>query len=90
MAGRFPGANSIDELWDVLKNGKETISFFTPEELDKTIPESLRNNPLYVTARGIVPSAKEFDAKFFGLNPKLAEAMDPQHTSVFRNCLGSP
>ncbi|WP_252723820.1 polyketide synthase [Winogradskyella psychrotolerans] len=78
MSGRFPGASTIDELWDVLREGKETISFFTPEELDKSIPESIRNNPLYVGARGIVPSAKTFDAKFFGLNPKLASAMDPQ------------
>lgn len=78
MAGRFPGAKSIDELWDVLKNGKETTSFFTYEELDNSISESLRNDPLYVKARGIVPSVKEFDAKFFGLNQKLAEAMDPQ------------
>ncbi|MFT6127007.1 MAG: amino acid adenylation domain-containing protein [Patiriisocius sp.] len=78
MAGRFPGASSIIELWEVLRDGKETISFFTPEELDKSIPEVLRNNPLYVAARGIVPSAKTFDSKFFGLNPKLASAMDPQ------------
>lgn len=78
MAGRFPGANSIDELWEVLRDGKETISFFGPEELDASIPESLRKDPLYVAARGIVPTAKEFDAAFFGINPKLAEAMDPQ------------
>ena len=78
MAGRFPGASSIEELWEVLIDGKETISFFTPEELDFSIPESLRNDPLYVRARGIVPTAKEFDASFFGLNPKVAEAMDPQ------------
>ena len=78
MAGRFPGANSIQELWDVLRDGKETISFFSPEELDPSIPDSLRNDPLYVAARGIVPTAKEFDAAFFGLNPKMAEAMDPQ------------
>jgi len=78
MAGRFPGASTIEELWNVLEEGRETISFFTPEELDKSIPEALRNDPLYVAARGIVPSAMEFDARFFGLNPKLAEAMDPQ------------
>ena len=78
MAGRFPGALTINELWDILKNGKETTSFFTFEELDKAIPEALRRDPLYVRARGIVPIAKEFDAAFFGLNPKLAEAMDPQ------------
>lgn len=78
MAGRFPGADSIDELWELLKNGEETTSFFSEDELDKSIPESLRKNPLYVAARGIIPTAKEFDAKFFGLSPKLAEAMDPQ------------
>lgn len=78
MSGRFPGASSIKEFWKVLENGEETISFFSKEELDKSIEKSLREDPLYVGARGIVPSAKEFDARFFGLNPKLAEAMDPQ------------
>ncbi|WP_281337151.1 polyketide synthase [Flavobacterium eburneipallidum] len=78
MAGRFPGAKSINELWEVLKEGKETISFFKPEEIDSSIPEALRNDPLYVGARGIIPSANTFDAAFFGINPKLAEAMDPQ------------
>jgi len=78
MAGRFPGANTIGELWDVLKEGKETISFFEKHELDSSIPEALRNDPLYVRARGVLPSAKEFDARFFGLNPMVASAMDPQ------------
>ncbi|WP_282117787.1 non-ribosomal peptide synthetase/type I polyketide synthase [Maribacter aquivivus] len=78
MSARFPGANTIDQFWDVLKNGRETISFFTPEELDQSIPEATRKDPLYVAARGIVPSAKTFDARFFGLTPKFAAAMDPQ------------
>ncbi|MRI02613.1 amino acid adenylation domain-containing protein [Kriegella sp. EG-1] len=78
MAARFPGALTIDQFWEVLRNGEETISFFSPEELDNAIPEYLRNDPLYVGARGVVPSAKKFDARFFGINPKLAEAMDPQ------------
>ena len=78
MAGRFPGAQSVDELWEVLKSGMETTSFFTSEELDRSLPESLRNDPQYVKARGVVPSAKTFDAAFFDLTPKVAEAMDPQ------------
>lgn len=78
MAGRFPGAESIVELWDILKEGKETITFFKSDEIDLSIPESLRNNPLYVGARGIIPTANTFDAAFFGINPKLAEVMDPQ------------
>ena len=78
MAGRFPGAETIEELWEVLRDGKETITFFTKEELDSSIPDYIRNNPLYVTARGILPSAATFDAAFFGLNPQVAKAMDPQ------------
>ncbi|WP_197413385.1 polyketide synthase [Flavobacterium sp. TAB 87] len=78
MAGRFPGAQTINELWNVLKEGRETISFFKPEEIDYSIAEELVNDPLYVAARGIIPSANTFDAAFFGINPKLAEVMDPQ------------
>jgi amino acid adenylation domain-containing protein len=78
MGCRFPGANSIKNLWEILVEGKETISFFTENELDPFISKSLVNDPLYVKARGTVPSAKTFDAAFFGLNSKLAEAMDPQ------------
>ena len=33
ISGRFPGANNIAEFWDNLKNGKETISFFSEKEL---------------------------------------------------------
>lgn len=78
MAGRFPGADTIEELWKVLKNGEETVSFFKEEELDETIPNEVRKDPLYVKARGIVKDAALFDAAFFGISPKLAEAMDPQ------------
>jgi acyl transferase domain-containing protein len=34
MAGRFPGAKNIDEFWNNLKNGIESISFFSDEELE--------------------------------------------------------
>jgi len=78
MAGRFPGSDTIEELWENLRDGKETISLFTKEELDSSLPESLRNDPLYIGARGVLPSAKTFDPAFFGLNPQLAAAMDPQ------------
>src|SRR5690606_35207035 len=33
MSGRFPGANTIEELWEVLKEGRETIKFFKEEDL---------------------------------------------------------
>ena len=78
MGGRFPGAATVEELWDVLREGRETIRFFTEEELDASVPAALRADPRYVRARGIVDHAEEFDAAFFKLNPRLAAAMDPQ------------
>jgi amino acid adenylation domain-containing protein len=78
MSGRFPGADSIEELWTLLKEGRETTKFFSDEELDTSLPRSLVNDPDYVKARGIIENVAEFDAAFFGINPKLAELMDPQ------------
>ena len=33
IAGRFPGAKNVDEFWKNLKNGVESVEFFTEEEL---------------------------------------------------------
>lgn len=79
MSGRFPGADTIEELWEVLKEGRETISHFSDDELDPFIPAQQKNNPDYVKARGIINNAKSFDATFFNINSKLSELMDPQH-----------
>ncbi|QNK63172.1 amino acid adenylation domain-containing protein [Pedobacter sp. PAMC26386] len=78
MAGKFPGADTITELWEVLRNGKETTTFFKDQELDYSIADEVKNDPQYVKARGILKDADLFDAAFFGINPKLAQLMDPQ------------
>ncbi len=78
MVGRFPGADSIDKLWENLRNSVESISFFKPEELGPGIEEYLRNDPDYVRARGIIDGADLFDAGFFGISPLEAKVMDPQ------------
>ncbi len=78
MAGRFPGASTVGELWDLLKAGKETTRFFTDSELDPSIPDKLKNDSLYVKARGVIDEVDQFDAHFFGLSPNVAQLMDPQ------------
>jgi acyl transferase domain-containing protein len=81
MAGRFPGARNVREFWQNLLAGKETISFFQPGELEPAPnePPGIRNDPHYVRARGVLEGAETFDAAFFGINPREAELMDPQH-----------
>ena len=78
MAGRFPGANDIQELWEVLQSNRETIRFFNGSDLDTSIDSSVSSNPSYVKARGIVEDVDKFDPAFFGLNKVIAEMMDPQ------------
>ncbi|MEO3406873.1 amino acid adenylation domain-containing protein [Mucilaginibacter sp. CAU 1740] len=78
MAGRFPGADTIEQFWQLLAEGREGTSFFSTEELDKYVPISEKTNPAYVKARGIINGADEFDAGFFGFTPRMAELMDPQ------------
>ena len=79
MVGRFPGADSVDELWDVLSNGRATTTFFRDEELSGRITDRQKQDPHYVKANGVVADADKFDAAFFGINPREAEVMDPQH-----------
>jgi acyl transferase domain-containing protein/acyl carrier protein len=80
MAGRFPGADNISELWDNLINNRETIKHFTDEEIEphEFNYESLKNNPNYIKSRGILNNIDKLDAAFFNLNPKEAALIDPQ------------
>ena len=85
MAGRFPKARNVAELWRNLREGVEAISFFEDAEIEDPAFDSWRGNPNYVKARGVLEDADKFDAAFFGINPKEAEIMDPQQR-IFLEC----
>jgi acyl transferase domain-containing protein/acyl carrier protein len=79
MAGRFPGAADIHQFWDNLKNGVESIRFFTPEELiEDGTDKNLLEHPNFVPAKGSIEGIEYFDAAFFGYTPKEADLMNPQ------------
>ncbi|WP_160164589.1 type I polyketide synthase [Pedosphaera parvula] len=80
MAGRFPGAKNVDTFWHNLRNGVESIKFFTDEELTRAgVPSALLKNPDFVKAYPALDEMESFDAGFFGLSPRDASIMDPQH-----------
>src|SRR5215218_5939280 len=80
MAGRFPGARNLAEFWENLIGGKESICFYTEEELLECGNEpSLLRRPAYVRASGFLEDSDLFDAFFFGMSPRETEIMDPQH-----------
>ncbi|WP_068774982.1 type I polyketide synthase [Paenibacillus sp. FJAT-26967] len=79
MSGRFPGAKNLREYWNNLCSGKESISFFSDEELlEEGIDVSAVSHPNYVKAKGVLDDLEYFDPEFFDYTPREAELMDPQ------------
>jgi acyl transferase domain-containing protein/acyl carrier protein/phospholipid N-methyltransferase len=86
MAGRFPGANNVDRFWQNLRDGVESISHFTDEELLASGADpALLKEPNYVKAGFVLEDIEMFDAQFFDCSPREAEIMDPQHR-IFLEC----
>jgi acyl transferase domain-containing protein len=87
MTGRFPGAKNVEEFWKNLIGGVETISRFKPEEIEFTqaTPAVQAQGQKFIAARGVLEDVDKFDAAFFGIYPREAELMDPQHR-LFLEC----
>lgn len=86
MAGRFPGAENIDQYWQNLRDGVESISFFSDDELTAMgVAASALKATNFVKASPILKDIDLFDAGFFGYSPREAELIDPQHR-IFLEC----
>jgi len=80
MAARFPGAETLDEVWENLSKGVESIRRLSDEELRaRGIDEQTIADPQYVKAGASPKDIDKFDAAFFGFHKREAELMDPQH-----------
>lgn len=88
MSGRFPGAGDVDAFWNNIKNGVESVTHFTPEQLDVPAPPLERGgaDTSFVCAKGVLEGVDLFDARFFGYLPREAELMDPQHRVFLELC----
>lgn len=79
VAGKFPGTKDIESFWHNLRDGVESISRLTDEELIKSgVSLDLLNNPNYVKSSAVISDIELFDANFFGYSAKEAELIDPQ------------
>ncbi|MGR3625792.1 MAG: type I polyketide synthase [Limimaricola sp.] len=80
MAVDLPGAATLDAFWDMLAANRSAIRRLTPEELARAgVSAEEMRRPGYVPFGAPLDGYDLFDAGFFGLTPREAEIMDPQH-----------
>ncbi|MFB6877490.1 SDR family NAD(P)-dependent oxidoreductase [Streptomyces sp. NPDC056323] len=74
MSGRFPGSDSLDDLWTHLVNGDDLITEATRWDLADTGADGSARS----TQGGFLRGIDRFDPLFFGISGVEAAAMDPQ------------
>ncbi|RYP07339.1 hypothetical protein DL764_002555 [Monosporascus ibericus] len=79
---RLPGANNMDELWDLIAKGKDCVEELSTDRFN--LPGSFRSaqsgnltkrHPFY---GNFISDVKRFDHAFFGMSAREAANMDPQ------------
>lgn len=85
MSGRFPGARSIEQFWRNVRDGVESRVEYSEEELAEGGVAVKLRHPRHVKAGFPLEDYDMFDSAFFGINPREAEILDPQHR-LFLEC----
>jgi thioester reductase-like protein len=88
LAGRFPGAPTIEKFWENLRQGTESMRLLTQEELAAAgVPEQERTSPRYVPVKPALDDIAGFDAGYFGMSPREAALIDPQQRLFLELCV---
>ena len=81
MSGRFPGANTLEDFWENLKWGTDSIQEIPLQRWDwRAIygDPHMESKQSFAKWGGFLDGIDEFDPFFFGISPKEAASMDPR------------
>jgi malonyl CoA-acyl carrier protein transacylase len=83
MACRFPGgADSPEQFWELLREGRDAICRVPAERWDADTyydPDVNAVGKTYTQQGGFIDGIEFFDAHYFGITPREAADIDPQH-----------
>ncbi|MFI1263227.1 MULTISPECIES: SDR family NAD(P)-dependent oxidoreductase [Streptomyces] len=72
MAGRFPGAPGVPELWDLLGRDEDAVRDIPADRW------SAADHPGLIGKAALLDDIRGFDHEFFAISPREAALMDPQ------------
>jgi acyl transferase domain-containing protein/SAM-dependent methyltransferase len=78
---RFPGAENLEDFWDLLEHGIDAIQEIPPDrwDLDSFFsPEPQTPGKMNTRWGGFLCGIDQFDPGFFGISPREAASLDPQ------------
>ena len=74
MAGRYPKAKNLRELWENLAQGRDCIEDLPADRYEKR----LQHGSTRRYRGGFIDDVDKFDSLFFNISPREAEMLDPQ------------
>ena len=81
LGGRYPKADTLEEFWENIKQGRDCITEIPEDRWDWKQyfdPEKGRKGKSYSKWGGFINDVDKFDPLFFNISPKEAEILDPQ------------
>jgi 3-oxoacyl-(acyl-carrier-protein) synthase/acyl carrier protein len=78
---RFPGANGLQEFWELLRAGRNAVTTVPKDrwDADALVDQNPESGAIVATRHGaFIRDIRGFDCGFFGISPREAAAMDPQ------------
>ncbi len=89
LSGRYPEAESVDEFWENLLNGRDCVTEVPKDRWDMSRyfdPEKGKPGKSHSKWGGFVKGVDKFDPLFFNISPHEAEKIDPQER-LFLECV---
>lgn len=86
MAVDVPEAEDLQSFWQMLLDGRSSLTRFSQDQLDPSLSQDLINDPNYVPVRGVLKQPEGFDLEFFAIGKREAELIDPQQRRLLQLC----
>lgn len=87
MSCRFPGAQNLDEFWDNILNGVDSVREIPSDrwDIDRFYDADRAPGKMYTKQGGFLEDIADFDADFFNISDQEACWIDPQHRMLLEN-----